>query len=171
MIGVPNANSTHVFATTFGFQLVCPLQARIGVGRIRRSDERSGADYERIWDEPTVRWRLDNPSARYTYRRRGGCCEVRAPTGRPLIRALLGEVDAAWAPPGVGPTERRGTPGSVRSHVTPKRPLGSLAAGVATARSSVYFWSGFGSVKTALFCSEQPGVEPCERTGSSRPRC
>jgi GNAT superfamily N-acetyltransferase len=98
-IGVPNANSTHVFAKTFGFQLVCALQARLGVGPIRRAGERSQTDYERIWDEPTVRWRLDNPSARYTYRRRGGCCEVRAPTGRPLIRALLGEIDSAWAPP------------------------------------------------------------------------
>jgi hypothetical protein len=102
VIGVPNANTSHVFATTFGFQLVGPLDARLGVGPIARRREALAVDYERVWDEPVVRWRLAHPLTAYTLRRRGDRCEVRAPSGRPGIRALLGWVPAAFAPPGLG---------------------------------------------------------------------
>jgi hypothetical protein len=60
-------------------------------------------DYARVWDAGNVRWRLANPSARYAISLRGGRCEVRAPSGRPGIRALVGFVDPALVPPGFGP--------------------------------------------------------------------
>jgi hypothetical protein len=103
LIGVPNANSTHVFVHSFGFQLVGPLQARLGSGPIARDPADHRVDYARTWDERSVRWRLANPSARYSLRLRGGRAEVRAASGRPGIRALLGWVDPAFAPPGLGP--------------------------------------------------------------------
>jgi GNAT superfamily N-acetyltransferase len=102
LIGVPNANSTHVFVHTFGFQLVGPLQARLGFGPIARNPAEPAVDYARVWDERSVRWRLANPSARYSLRVRGGRGEVRAPSGRAGIRALLGWVDPAFTPPGLG---------------------------------------------------------------------
>ena len=101
LIGVPNASSTHVFVRTFGFQLVGPLQARVGLGPIARHSGEPPVDYARVWDESNVRWRLANPSTRYTLSRRGERCEVRAPSGRPGIRALVGFVDPALAPPGL----------------------------------------------------------------------
>ncbi len=102
VIGVPNANTTNVFATAFGFQLVGRLDARVGLGAIARRSQDVAVDYERVWDEAVVRWRLANPSTRYSVVRRSGRCEVRAPSGRPGIRALLGWIDPAWAPPGSG---------------------------------------------------------------------
>ena len=102
LIGVPNANSTHVFVRTFGFQLVGPLQARVGLGPIARDEAEQPVDYARVWDGDNVRWRLANPTTRYTLSRRGERCEVRAPTGRPGIHALVGFVDPAFAPPGLG---------------------------------------------------------------------
>jgi hypothetical protein len=103
VVGVPNANSTRVFATTFGFQLLGPLQARLGFGPIPRDPAEQPVDYARVWDERNVRWRLANPSTRYSLRVRGGRGEVRAPSGRPGIRALVGFVDASFAPPDLGP--------------------------------------------------------------------
>ena len=103
LIGVPNANSTHVFVRTFGFQLVGRLQARLGSGPIARDPAEHAVDYARLWDQRNVRWRLANPSARYSLRVRDGRGEVRAASGRPGIRALLGFVDPAFAPPGLGP--------------------------------------------------------------------
>ena len=103
VIGVPNANTTQVFATSFGFQLVGPLQARVGLGPIARRAQEPAMDYARVWDADNLRWRLANPSTRYALSRRGGRCEVRAPSGRPGIRALVGFVDPALAPAGLGP--------------------------------------------------------------------
>ena len=103
VIGVPNANTTRVFATTFGFQLVGPLQARLGLGPIARHPAEHAVDYARVWDERNVRWRLANPGTRYSLTIRGGRAEVRAPSGRPGIRALVGWVDPTLALPDLGP--------------------------------------------------------------------
>ncbi|HJQ83780.1 MAG TPA: GNAT family N-acetyltransferase [Candidatus Binatia bacterium] len=97
IVGVPNANSTHVFARTFGFQLVCVLEARLGLGRVAHDAGGGAVDYERDWDAATVAWRLANPNVAYELRRRGGRCEVLAPAGRG-IRAMLGDVDDALVP-------------------------------------------------------------------------
>jgi GNAT superfamily N-acetyltransferase len=103
VIGVPNANTTRVFATTFGFQLVGPLQARVGLGPISRDPVEPALDYARVWDARNVRWRLANPSTRYAVTVRAGRAEVRAPSGRPGIRALLGWVDPAFVPADLRP--------------------------------------------------------------------
>jgi GNAT superfamily N-acetyltransferase len=108
IVGVPNANSTHVFVRTFGFQLVCVLEARVGIGPVARGRSSDGFDYERVWDAATVRWRLANPSATYTLRARGERCEVLTPAGRG-IRAMVGEVARSLVPADIA--VGRATPG------------------------------------------------------------
>lgn len=97
LIGVPNANSTHVFVRTFGFQLVRALEARLGIGPPPRAEGRAEAEYERAWDAETLRWRLASPGGCYAARARDGRCELWAPTGRLGVQVLLGEVDAELA--------------------------------------------------------------------------
>lgn len=60
--GVANANSTPGFIRKLGFQLVRPLEARIGVGRLHIGDTGAGAlAFERCWDQASLAWRCSNP--------------------------------------------------------------------------------------------------------------
>jgi hypothetical protein len=82
-LGVGNKYSTGPLLTRF--QMVRPLEARLGVGPLRRRDGAATASVERVWDPAAVRWRLANPGQRYSVR--GG--SILAPTGWPGISAIL----------------------------------------------------------------------------------
>jgi GNAT superfamily N-acetyltransferase len=61
--GVANANSTPGFVRKLGFQLVRPLEARVGLGPLRhgprpRAEELS---FERSWSDQSLAWRCANP--------------------------------------------------------------------------------------------------------------
>ena len=77
--------------------LTLPNREGIRTPELMMLIQEHGKDYARIWDEATVRWRLANPSVRYALHARGERCEVRSPSGRPGVAALLGEVPRAWA--------------------------------------------------------------------------
>ncbi len=61
--GVANANSTPGFVRKLGFQLVRPLEARIGVGGLRhgRKAPAAGLSFERSWSAAALQWRCANP--------------------------------------------------------------------------------------------------------------
>jgi GNAT superfamily N-acetyltransferase len=61
--GVANANSTPGFVRKLGFQLVRPLEARIGVGGLRHGARAAPAalSFERSWSADALRWRCANP--------------------------------------------------------------------------------------------------------------
>lgn len=61
--GVANANSTPGFVRKLGFQLVRPLEARIGLGRLRHASAPPAASlsFQRHWSEPALAWRCANP--------------------------------------------------------------------------------------------------------------
>ncbi|MFC5551315.1 GNAT family N-acetyltransferase [Massilia aerilata] len=61
--GVANANSTPGFVRKLGFQLVRPLEARVGVGSLRHAPKAApGAlSFERSWSAEALRWRCANP--------------------------------------------------------------------------------------------------------------
>lgn len=82
-LGVGNIYSTGPLLTRF--QMLRPLEARLGVGPLRRTDDAANASVERVWDTAAVRWRLANPRRRYSVR--GGT--IFAPTGWPAISAIL----------------------------------------------------------------------------------
>jgi GNAT superfamily N-acetyltransferase len=65
--GVANANSTPGFTRRLGFQLVRPLEARLGLGGFF-ADARecetlhTEAVFVRAWDKAALRWRIGNPA-------------------------------------------------------------------------------------------------------------
>jgi GNAT superfamily N-acetyltransferase len=61
--GVANANSTPGFIRKLGFQLVRPLEARIGLGGLRHAGRPDAAalSFERVWHDDALRWRCANP--------------------------------------------------------------------------------------------------------------
>jgi GNAT superfamily N-acetyltransferase len=59
--GVANANSTPGFVRKLGFQLVRPLEARVGVGRIRPVAQNSSLSFQRCWSAASLAWRCSSP--------------------------------------------------------------------------------------------------------------
>ena len=64
--GVANANSTPGFVRKLGFQLVRPLEARIGLGRLRHAPKPAAStlSFERSWSPEALAWRCANPHNR-----------------------------------------------------------------------------------------------------------
>lgn len=61
--GVANANSTPGFIRKLGFQLVQPLDAKVGIGPLNVDFAKvaQAANFERIWTEDALNWRCSNP--------------------------------------------------------------------------------------------------------------
>lgn len=61
--GVANANSTPGFVRKLGFQLVQPLEAKVGVGSLGLDWERAAkeAQFKRVWSQESLDWRCANP--------------------------------------------------------------------------------------------------------------
>lgn len=71
VVGVANASSTHGFIKKLGFQLVSPLRAMFGIGQLPFRDPKATVDYERVWSDAAIRWRLKHPAYGYTLKRSG----------------------------------------------------------------------------------------------------
>lgn len=82
VVGVANAASTQGFTGRLGFQLVRPLDVRAGFGAAAAPVAAGEMDFERVWDEPALSWRLSCPAR--SYRRAGDPSRpvLYAPTGR-----------------------------------------------------------------------------------------
>jgi GNAT superfamily N-acetyltransferase len=98
--GVANANSTPGFTRKLGFQLVTPLEARVGVGRLLRASKQIAvASFERTRSAQALAWRCANPHNRVHLRRSGDIVQCFAAAAGPLVGAYhefaAGEVAAA----------------------------------------------------------------------------
>lgn len=63
VFGVANTNSTPGFCHKLGFQLVAPLEARLGIGHcppLKKTN--SLTQFERHWSSSSLAWRCANPS-------------------------------------------------------------------------------------------------------------
>lgn len=63
--GVANANSTPGFIRKLGFELTAPLEARIGLGRVIRTDWRivnAHAAFRHDWSQDHLAWRSSSPT-------------------------------------------------------------------------------------------------------------
>ncbi len=80
VVGVANASSTPGFVRKLGFQLVSPLDVRIGLGAPAPTTADLDAEFERVWAPDELAWRLRCPAR--TYRRTAGAggVSVYAPT-------------------------------------------------------------------------------------------
>jgi len=90
VVGVANAASTPGFVRKLGFQLVRPLDVRVGFGPAPLGDAGSARfSFERLWDEEALRWRLACPARSYRRASSGARTIVYAPTGRLGVWAEL----------------------------------------------------------------------------------
>lgn len=65
VIGVANANSTHGFLKYLGFYMVAPLEFKIGIGDIFKSEIPENLNRV-VWEEEALRWRLKCPEFEYS---------------------------------------------------------------------------------------------------------
>lgn len=91
VVGVANAQSTHGFVDRLGFQLVRPLDAKIGIGFPGQTEIPAGFyQMQRVWNKQFLTWRMSNPSK--TYRVDALPDDrllIRADTGIAGIKAIL----------------------------------------------------------------------------------
>ncbi|MYN43990.1 GNAT family N-acetyltransferase [Pseudoduganella sp. FT93W] len=98
--GVANANSTPGFIRKLGFQLVRPLEARVGLGPLLRKDSPRQPSFERHWSAAALAWRCANPNNPVTRRAAGAHWQFFAPSLSPMLPAIA-TLDQAPEVPGV----------------------------------------------------------------------
>jgi len=93
--GVANANSTPGFVRKLGFQLVRPLEARVGVGSLRHAPKPAAASlsFERSWSPEALAWRCANPHNRVWQRSSGARLQFHAAAVKGV--PAYAELDAA----------------------------------------------------------------------------
>ncbi|SFD85625.1 GNAT family N-acetyltransferase [Massilia yuzhufengensis] len=106
--GVANANSTPGFVRKLGFQLVRPLEARVGLGRLRHGakPEAASLSFERAWSPQALAWRCANPHNRVWQHAKSGRTQFHAAAVHHV--PAYAELDGAAAPAQAG--ERAASP-------------------------------------------------------------
>jgi GNAT superfamily N-acetyltransferase len=102
-IGLANANSRFALVERLGFELLRPLDVRIGVGARPAPQQRSPASWERIWEARSLAWRLARPDRPYRAAVRNGRARILCASGYPGILADLGAHPADALPRGLPP--------------------------------------------------------------------
>ncbi len=97
VVGVANAASTPGFVRKLGFQLVAPLEARLGMGPVARHVAEPAYEFRRVWSRDALAWRLRHPHGNYRFVADSRGVRVEAPTGRYGIWAVM-----AVCEPGLG---------------------------------------------------------------------
>lgn len=88
--GVANANSTPGFVRKLGFDLVEPLDSRVGLGPLGRFDWSAAAEaarFRQAWTPDYLAWRVSNPVGPVRLADAGGHAVADAPAGRAGMRA------------------------------------------------------------------------------------
>jgi GNAT superfamily N-acetyltransferase len=86
--GVANANSTPGFIRKLGFQLVRPLDALVGVGKIGAvASLAQPLAFERSWSSEALAWRCANPHSPVACRRKGQAWQFHAAAVAPWVHA------------------------------------------------------------------------------------
>jgi len=86
IIGVANAQSTSGFIKKLHFQFLGQLNAKIGFGDVYKHEKSGNLDFQFIWNDKTLRWRINNPSINYKLLKNK---TIVAPTGIMGINAIL----------------------------------------------------------------------------------
>ena len=89
VFGVANANSTPGFLNKLGFQHVAPLQAKVGIGKIKFNPATKEYCFERLWPKELLEWRLKNPLHHYELSGNN----IYAATGKYGIKAIMGDFE------------------------------------------------------------------------------
>jgi hypothetical protein len=83
--GVANKNSTPGLVRKLGFNLVAPLEALIGIGRLQPPQPNSLLQFQRSWDTAALNWRCANPANAVFAYQRTNCSVFLANTDYPFI--------------------------------------------------------------------------------------
>jgi GNAT superfamily N-acetyltransferase len=97
-LALANANSLHGFTLRLGFQRLRALDVKVGVGPTPAAG-RGESDFHRVWDGPTLAWRLRCPSVHYAQQVRGSRTTVYAPGGFLGVWVELGTYPTELVPP------------------------------------------------------------------------
>ncbi len=98
VIGVANANSTPGFIRKLGFELISPLTAKIGIGKINYQSTENLYNFERLWSKELLEWRLKDPLKNYSIKKLDNQYIIKTSTGKFGIRARLGIFDKSFIP-------------------------------------------------------------------------
>jgi hypothetical protein len=96
-IAVTNDNSTPGFVKHCGFELLRPLEARVGLGPVPASTFATEPELAKSWDAASLAWRLSPPHRCYRVRSGGGVVRVFAPSGKPAIEVEIAQLRDAPA--------------------------------------------------------------------------
>jgi predicted N-acetyltransferase YhbS len=99
--GVGNAMSTPLFVGKWGYQSICQLDVKVGIGPVPPSGGTDDIDFVRIWNKESIAWRLALPGEPYRVAYRGGCGHIYAPTGKLGISVEVGAFDRSLLPEGL----------------------------------------------------------------------
>jgi hypothetical protein len=91
VIGFTNVASRNFVARRMpNFTVVSSLEAKIGIGPVPDASSRTNAQFARLWDQTTLRWRMTRPGAHYRMKSRNDQCALYALTHIPGMAAELG---------------------------------------------------------------------------------
>jgi hypothetical protein len=101
--GVGNESSTPIFVKKWGYQNICQLDVKVGIGAAAPSHALEDCNFARIWDDPAgIAWRLGHSqSLPYRVKWRGDIGHLYADTGRYGVQAELGAFSRELLPPGL----------------------------------------------------------------------
>ncbi|PKP30849.1 MAG: hypothetical protein CVT99_11055 [Bacteroidetes bacterium HGW-Bacteroidetes-16] len=92
VIGVANQNSIRGFVKHLGFDLIKPLDVKIGLG-IHEEFQNYTYSFFRVWDRKSINWRLSNPIKKYRVKKKNESTYILAQTGKWGINAIIGVFD------------------------------------------------------------------------------
>ncbi len=101
LVGVGNAMSTPILVSKWGFQNICQLDARLGIGSMpeRRGEDLRNLELVREWpDKEGIAWRLSHSARPYQVKYRGERGHLYAPTGKFGIPVEIGSFDRHLLP-------------------------------------------------------------------------
>ena len=92
VVGVANQNSTNLFKHQLNFQIVAPLDVKLGIGEIVKKPSQNNIDFERIWDKSQLTWRLNRPEGKYLLKECNEQIIIFSKTNRYGIWANVGDL-------------------------------------------------------------------------------
>ena len=106
IFGVANANSTPGLIKRLGFQLVAPLQTKVFLTLPTINQKTSDLQWERVWRNENLGWRLKNPSFQYRFLKKGGSEFFFTRTGYPGLQSIVKIGDDLGINHGLRPVNR-----------------------------------------------------------------
>ena len=94
VIGVANQNSTSGFIDKLNFQLVAPLDVRVGIGNTPpKNSNQDNTQFSTIKDNDFLQWRLNKPNSVYRANQKNNT--IYSKTAYPYFEAILTSLDSS----------------------------------------------------------------------------